>query len=163
MEELAVLQASVAAVLAVMSLGRLSDLDAVAVLTAVEGLGRSIDAARVTAAAEVGGRAVRIAPGHSQPALPAALGCRDGLEVIVRATRVSVREAKRRSRLGEFVSVRNGVMLCWHHHHHINTSGWKIRTVHGSPQIKAPPWQDPHQNWHPASQNRARTTTATRH
>ncbi|TFB92026.1 DUF222 domain-containing protein, partial [Cryobacterium sp. HLT2-28] len=109
LRELAALQATVAGALAAVPLAGLSDLDTVAVLTVVEGLGRSIDAARVAAAAEVGSRAVRIAPGRSQPALPAALGCRDGLEVVVRATRISVREAKRRSRLGGFVTARTGV------------------------------------------------------
>ncbi|MEC5176861.1 hypothetical protein RCH16_001869, partial [Cryobacterium sp. MP_M5] len=108
-QRLAALQAMVAGALAAVPLSRLSDLDTVAVLTVVEGLGRSIDAARVAAAAEVGSRAVRIAPGRSQPGLPAALGCRDGLEVVVRATRISVREAKRRSRLGGFVTARTGV------------------------------------------------------
>ncbi|TFD79571.1 HNH endonuclease signature motif containing protein, partial [Cryobacterium fucosi] len=108
-QRLAALQATVVAALAAVPLAGLSDVDSVAVLTVVEGLGRSVDAARVAVAAEVGGRAAWIAPGHSQPALPAALGCRDGLEVIVRATRISVREAKRRSRLGGFVSARIGV------------------------------------------------------
>ncbi|MBG6057208.1 hypothetical protein IWX89_000626, partial [Cryobacterium sp. MP_M3] len=108
-QRLAGLQAMVAGALAAVPLAGLSDLDTVVVLTVVEGLGRSIDAARVAAAAEVGSRAVRIAPGRSQPALPAALGCRDGLEVVVRATRISVREAKRRSRLGRLVTARTGV------------------------------------------------------
>jgi len=108
-QQLAALKSTMAAALAALPLARLGDLDAVAVLSAVEDLGRSIDAARVATATEVDSRAVRITAGHSQPALPAALGCRDGLEVIVRATRVSVREARRRSRLGGFVSARSGI------------------------------------------------------
>lgn len=32
----------------------------------------------------------------------------------------------------------NGVLLCWYHHHTIETSGWEIRMVKGKPQVKAP-------------------------
>ena len=37
----------------------------------------------------------------------------------------------------------NGVMLCWWHHHTIDTAGWAIRMNRGAPEIKAPPWIDP--------------------
>ncbi|GAA1730824.1 HNH endonuclease signature motif containing protein [Microbacterium paludicola] len=37
----------------------------------------------------------------------------------------------------------NGVLLCWWHHHTIETSGWGIRMNLGVPEIKAPPWIDP--------------------
>ena len=34
----------------------------------------------------------------------------------------------------------NGVLLCWFHHHSIETSGWQIRMVNGVPYVKPPPW-----------------------
>ena len=105
---LAALQLALTAELAAVPLARLSDLDAVAVLAAVEDLGRSVDAARIATASEVDVRSVRILPGQSQPALPASLGCRDGVDVITRATRISVKETKRRTRLGGFVTPRTG-------------------------------------------------------
>ncbi|WP_345751419.1 HNH endonuclease signature motif containing protein [Microbacterium rhizophilus] len=37
----------------------------------------------------------------------------------------------------------NGVLLCWWHHHTIDTAGWAIRMNRGVPEIKAPPWIDP--------------------
>lgn len=37
----------------------------------------------------------------------------------------------------------NGVLLCWYHHHTIDTSGWKIRMIRGVPYVKAPTWLDP--------------------
>jgi hypothetical protein len=61
---------------------------------------------------------------------------------------------------GGLTDIDNGVMLCWFHHHYIDTSGWKIRMVRGSPQVKAPAWSDPQQKWHPANRNRARTAAA---
>ena len=42
----------------------------------------------------------------------------------------------------------NGVLLCWHHHRTLDTSGWHIRTHAGLPQIRAPRWLDPDQHWH---------------
>ena len=49
----------------------------------------------------------------------------------------------------------NGVLLCWYHHHTINTAGWKIRMVHGIPQVKAPHWIDPTGTWRRPNQHRA--------
>ncbi|TFB91432.1 HNH endonuclease [Cryobacterium sp. HLT2-28] len=110
-QRLAALQLALTAELAAVPLARLSDLDAVAVLAAVEDLGRSVDAARIATASEVDVRSVRILPGQSQPALPASLGCRDGVDVITRAARISVKETKRRTRLGSFVTPRTGAGL----------------------------------------------------
>ncbi|WP_370455339.1 HNH endonuclease signature motif containing protein [Diaminobutyricimonas sp. LJ205] len=50
----------------------------------------------------------------------------------------------------------NGVLLCWFHHRTIDSSGWQIRMVRGSPQIKAPPWIDPNADWRPATKSRTR-------
>ena len=51
--------------------------------------------------------------------------------------------------------ISNGVLLCWYHHHSVDTSGWEIRMVKGSPQVKAPPWLDPTRTWRPGGQHRA--------
>ena len=34
----------------------------------------------------------------------------------------------------------NGVLLCWHHHRTLDTSGWDISMDWGVPKVKAPPW-----------------------
>ncbi|WP_120337060.1 HNH endonuclease signature motif containing protein [Cryobacterium soli] len=49
----------------------------------------------------------------------------------------------------------NGVLLCWYHHHTIDTAGWKIRMVNGMPQVKAPHWLDPTGTWRRPNQHRA--------
>ena len=41
----------------------------------------------------------------------------------------------------------NGVLLCWHHHRTLDTSGWLIRMTHGTPEIRGPSWWDPHGRW----------------
>jgi len=51
--------------------------------------------------------------------------------------------------------VDNGVLLCWYHHHTINTAGWAIRMVEGLPQIKSPSWADPGGTWRAAESHRA--------
>ncbi|MET1053486.1 MAG: DUF222 domain-containing protein [Mycetocola sp.] len=53
--------------------------------------------------------------------------------------------------------VDNGVLLCWYHHRSIETSGWKVRMVRGSPQIMPPPDLG-RQVWRPALQSRVRAT-----
>ncbi|TFC10879.1 HNH endonuclease, partial [Cryobacterium algoritolerans] len=99
----------VATVLDPIRFGVLSDADAVAVLGAVEDLGRRVDAARVGAAAEVGSRA-RNGLGHDSLAWK--LGCQGQVDLITRVTRVSGREAARRLRLGGNVTDRmSGTML----------------------------------------------------
>ncbi|TFC56597.1 HNH endonuclease signature motif containing protein [Cryobacterium sp. TMB1-7] len=52
-------------------------------------------------------------------------------------------------------NVSNGVLLCWHHHHNIDTSGWHIRMVLGMPEVKAPHWIDPTGTWRKPPQHRA--------
>ena len=49
----------------------------------------------------------------------------------------------------------NGVLVCWYHHHSIDTSGWEIRMIRGKPQTKAPPWLDHSRAWRPAAAHRA--------
>ncbi|GAB3602543.1 HNH endonuclease signature motif containing protein [Microbacterium aureliae] len=41
----------------------------------------------------------------------------------------------------------NGVLLCWHHHRTLDTSGWRIRMTAGTPEIRGPARWDPHQKW----------------
>jgi len=50
----------------------------------------------------------------------------------------------------EGTTVANGVLLCWHHHRTIDTSGWAIRMLHGLPWIKPPTWLDHTGTWQPA-------------
>lgn len=56
---------------------------------------------------------------------------------------------------GGKTDVSNGVLLCWFHHHTIETSGWEIRMVKGMPQVKAPPWIDPTRKWRIPEPHRA--------
>ncbi|WP_341866786.1 HNH endonuclease signature motif containing protein [Cryobacterium zongtaii] len=49
----------------------------------------------------------------------------------------------------------NGVLLCWYHHHTIDSGGWRIRMVGGKPQVKAPHWIDPPGTWRTPEQHRA--------
>ncbi|TFB93893.1 HNH endonuclease [Cryobacterium luteum] len=51
----------------------------------------------------------------------------------------------------------NGTLLCWFHHHTIETSGWDIRMIAGRPQVRGPLLWDPTQTWRPAHTHRANT------
>ena len=61
--------------------------------------------------------------------------------------------------INQKTDISNGVLLCWYHHHSIETSGWKLRMVNGAPQVKAPPWLDPTRTWRPGGQHRATVST----
>lgn len=50
----------------------------------------------------------------------------------------------------------NGVLLCWHHHRTLDSSGWKVRMRGGVPEVRGPCWWDASQRW------RAVTTSPTR-
>jgi hypothetical protein len=54
-------------------------------------------------------------------------------------------------------NIDNGTLLCWYHHHTIDTVGWKIRMSNGRPQILGPLLWDPTQTWRPARTHRANT------
>ncbi|TFD60988.1 HNH endonuclease [Cryobacterium suzukii] len=54
-------------------------------------------------------------------------------------------------------TITNGTLLCWFHHHTIDTSGWNIRMINGRPQIRGPLLWDPTQTWRPAHTHRANT------
>ncbi|TFC57579.1 HNH endonuclease signature motif containing protein [Cryobacterium sp. TMB1-7] len=49
----------------------------------------------------------------------------------------------------------NGVLLCWYHHHTIDSSGWRIRMVGGRPRVMAPHWIDPSGTWRTPGKHRA--------
>ncbi|WP_161498903.1 HNH endonuclease signature motif containing protein [Cryobacterium aureum] len=54
-------------------------------------------------------------------------------------------------------NIDNGCLLCWFHHHTIDTSGWKIRIINGRPHVRGPLLWDPTQTWRPAQSHRANT------
>jgi hypothetical protein len=56
----------------------------------------------------------------------------------------------------------NGVLLCWYHHHSIDTSGWQIRIVDGHPEVMAPGWLGGTEQWHRTAQHRATHPTRPR-
>ncbi|WP_423739396.1 hypothetical protein [Cryobacterium zongtaii] len=49
----------------------------------------------------------------------------------------------------------NGVLLCWYHHHTIDSGGWRIRMVGGRPRVMAPHWIDPSGTWRTPEKHRA--------
>lgn len=83
-----------------------------------------------------------------------AIAARDGGCVIpgcrVRAAWCEVHHVTGHARGGP-TDVGNGVLLCWHHHRTIETSGWEIQMVDGVPQVKPPSWIDPRRAWRSAN------------
>lgn len=78
----------------------LSDSDLVATAQDLEALGRHVDALRVRVAGEVDARSDREGSGRAnEERLSARFDCANAVEVLERATRVSVREARSRIRL----------------------------------------------------------------
>ena len=57
-------------------------------------------------------------------------------------------------------NIDNGTLLCWYHHHTIDTAGWKVRMVGGRPQVRGPLLWDPTQTWRPARSHRANMPSA---
>jgi len=43
----------------------------------------------------------------------------------------------------------NGVLLCWHHHHNLEASGWGIEMRRGVPWVAPPGWIDPRRRSRP--------------
>ncbi|GAA3639531.1 hypothetical protein GCM10022200_23760 [Microbacterium awajiense] len=41
----------------------------------------------------------------------------------------------------------NGVLLCWHHHRTLDSSGWRIRMRGGVPEVRGPSWWDASITW----------------
>ncbi|MDJ0376015.1 HNH endonuclease signature motif containing protein [Cryobacterium sp. PH31-L1] len=60
-------------------------------------------------------------------------------------------------RNGGPTNIDNGTILCWFHHHTIETNGWEIRMIAGRPQVRGPLLWDPTQTWRPAHSHRANT------
>lgn len=50
----------------------------------------------------------------------------------------------------------NGVLLCWHHHRTLDSSGWEVRMLDGLPEVRGPSWWDASRRW------RATTTSPVR-
>lgn len=50
----------------------------------------------------------------------------------------------------------NGVLLCWHHHRTLATSGWSVMMIDGVPHVRGPAWWDPERRWRPAAGSRLR-------
>ncbi|TDN91264.1 HNH endonuclease signature motif containing protein [Microbacterium sp. BK668] len=50
----------------------------------------------------------------------------------------------------------NGVLLCWYHHRHLDTSGWSIRMTDGVPEVRAPQWFDPSGRWRRVTSSKVR-------
>lgn len=64
-----------------------------------------------------------------------------------------VREAAQ----GGPTSTDNGVLLCWHHHRTLDTSGWVIRMMFGVPEVRGPAWWDPGGRWRRVTKSPTRT------
>ncbi|MDW4571896.1 DUF222 domain-containing protein [Microbacterium sp. M3] len=83
-----------------------------------------------------------------------AISTRDGGCVIpgcrVRAAWCEVHHVVEHSR-GGLTHTDNGVLLCWHHHRTIETSGWEIRMLDGVPQVRPPGWIDGRRPWRAAN------------
>lgn len=50
----------------------------------------------------------------------------------------------------------NGVMLCWHHHRTLDTSGWMVRMNRGVPEVRGPYWWDAKLKWRPVTKSPTR-------
>ncbi|WBM80437.1 DUF222 domain-containing protein [Cryobacterium breve] len=96
---LAEIQVALADALEAIPVGLLSDAEAVTALKEVEAIGRTVDAARVTTATDVDRRARVL----GREGLAWRMGCRGPWDVLTRVTRVSAREVKRRTKLGDAV------------------------------------------------------------
>lgn len=79
-----------------------------------------------------------------------AITLRDGGCVIpgchVRASWCEIHHIEEASRGGP-THTSNGVLLCWRHHRTLDTNGWSIRSVLGTPEIRGPAWWDPTGTW----------------
>ena len=56
----------------------------------------------------------------------------------------------------------NGVLLCEAHHHMLHGSAYLMRMVDGRPEMLAPLWLDPDQQWRPVGRSRVMMTAAIR-
>jgi hypothetical protein len=45
----------------------------------------------------------------------------------------------------------NGVLLCWHHHRTLDSSGWMIRMNRGVPEVRGSYWWDAKLKWRPVT------------
>ncbi|WP_146008903.1 HNH endonuclease signature motif containing protein, partial [Zhihengliuella halotolerans] len=93
--------------------------------------------------------------GHQRRAIAA----RDGGCVIpnctIRAAWCEVHHVRPWARGGK-TTIDNGVLLCWHHHHSLEKSGWEIEMRAGVVFVKAPPWLDAGGTFAPAPTSQTR-------
>ncbi|GAA1912633.1 HNH endonuclease signature motif containing protein [Microbacterium aoyamense] len=54
----------------------------------------------------------------------------------------------------------NGVLLCWHHHRFLDSSGWMLRMNRGVPEVRAPLWHDSSLRWRPVTTSKTRLLNA---
>ncbi|WP_104128524.1 HNH endonuclease signature motif containing protein [Cryobacterium sp. Y57] len=88
--------------------GHLDDAEAIAVLAALEELGRKVDGARLRATTDIG---VRAEADRGNGSLAYQNGCRNRVEFITQLAGISSREAQRRLKLGETVVERTPMGL----------------------------------------------------
>lgn len=88
-----------------------------------------------------------------------AIALRDGGCVIpgclIRAEWCEIHHVEEHARGGP-THTDNGVMLCWHHHRTLDTSGWHVRMNHGVPEVRGPYWWDAHPKWRPVTKSPVR-------
>ena len=88
-----------------------------------------------------------------------AISLRDGGCVIpgchVRAEWCEIHHVVEHSRGGP-THTDNGVLLCWHHHRTLETSGWEIRMNQGIPEVRGPSWWDAFRKWRPVTKSPVR-------
>ena len=88
-----------------------------------------------------------------------AIGLRDGGCIIpgcnVAAEWCEIHHVEEHARGGP-THTDNGVMLCWHHHRTLDTSGWKVRMNRGVPEVRGPSWWDAHVRWRPTTKSPVR-------
>ncbi|WP_106814937.1 HNH endonuclease signature motif containing protein [Microbacterium timonense] len=109
---------------------------------------------RVALSANGAIKALRVTDRVFSPWQRRAIAARDGGCIIpgcrVRAAWCEIHHVTPWSRRGP-TDVGNGVLLCWHHHRSIETSGWEIRMADGVPEVRPPTWLDPRQRWRSAN------------
>jgi hypothetical protein len=73
----------------------------------------------------------------------------------VRAEWCEIHHAVEHSRGGP-THTDNGVLLCWHHHRTLETSGSEIRMNQGIPEVRGPSWWDALRKWRPVTKSPVR-------
>ena len=56
----------------------------------------------------------------------------------------------------------NGVLLCWYHHRTLDSSGWRVRTRGGVPEVRGPFWWDAELQWRAVTKSPTRLSRSLR-